>query len=185
MRYDERCFSNTVLIFFSLSSVFLTMVMSMSLSEYGPSVNITFIVVWKQVGRRTWRRMALCSSCHSFKQMWGSENCRQKHGLNWFQFVLSAVIAHFTFFPLCAYELMLDQSSYPQTLNHILPQQKTKVALDQLERVRQRACRFLLLFSPLPGLQPVLSHPPLIALCWASGSDGFMDAKGKKYAPHG
>lgn len=33
----------------------------------------------------------------------------------------------------CAYELMLDQSSYPQTLNHILPQQKTKVALDQLE----------------------------------------------------
>ncbi len=52
----------------------------------------------------------------------------------------------FHFPPLCAYELMLDQTSYPQTLNHILPQQKTKVALDQLERVGQRACRFLLLF---------------------------------------
>lgn len=71
--------SQTVLVFFSLSSVFLTMVMSMSLSECGPSVNITFIVVWKQVGRRTWRRMALCSSCHSFKQTRGSEKCRQKH----------------------------------------------------------------------------------------------------------
>lgn len=87
--------------------------------------------------------------------------------------------------PLCAYGLMLDQSSYPQTLNHILPRQKTKVALDQLERVGQRTCRFLLFFFFLPGLQPVLSHPPLIALCWASRTDRFMDAKGKIYAPRG
>jgi len=43
----------------------------------------------------------------------------------------------------CAYEVMLDQSSYPQTLHHILPSQKTKVALDQLG---QRACRFLPFF---------------------------------------
>lgn len=71
----------------------------------------------------------------------------ETHGLNWFQFVLSAVIVHLTFPPLCAYELMLDQSSYPQTLNHILPRQKTKVALDQLERAGQRTCRFLPFFS--------------------------------------
>jgi len=45
MQHDERRFSNSALVFFSLSSVLLTMVMSMSLSEYGPSVNITFIVV--------------------------------------------------------------------------------------------------------------------------------------------
>ncbi len=90
----------------------------------------------------------------------------------------------FHFPPLCAYELMLDRSSYPQTLNHILPQQKTKVALDQLERVGQREHVVSCCFSPLPGFQPVLSHPPLIALL-ISRTDGFMDAKGKKYAPHG
>lgn len=96
MQHDERCFSNTVLVFFSLSSVFLTMVMSMSLSECGPSVNITFIVVWKQVGRRTWRRMVLCSSCHSFQQTLEWEMQTETHGLNWFQFVLLAVTVHFT-----------------------------------------------------------------------------------------